>query len=180
MLVFSLERGADIYLQFPACSNKTGTSKVDAISKAQEAQKIFFPTKFLNIFSFRKCRIVPKNVKGGTLWASSTYIVTATAHVKIFEAKIRSNLTWHSNMLQTKDLSKKQIRNQKSPPRETTRREDVEKQTPEHGEVLIFGLWRLHYIGNGNRCSRCSPKDPAASCAVTSASAGKPWSIHSY
>ena len=106
--------------------------------------------------------------------------VTATAHVKIFEAKIRSNLTWHSNMLQTKDLSKKQIRNQKSPPRETTRREDVEKQSPEHGEVLIFGLWRLHYIGNGNRCSRCSPKDPAASCAVTSASAGKPWSIHSY
>ena len=59
-------------------------------------------------------------------------------------------------------------------------REDVEQQSPEHGEVLIFGLWRLHYIGNGNRCSRCSPKDPAASCAVTSASAGKPWSIHSY
>ena len=109
------------------------------------------------------------------------YNVTATAHVKIFEAKIRSNLTWHSNMLQTKDLSKKsrsEIR--KSPPRETTRREDVEKQSLEHGEVLIFGLWRLHYIGNGNQCSRCSPEDPAASCAVTSASAGKPWSIHSY
>ena len=66
--------------------------------------------------------------------------VTATAHVKIFEAKIRSNLTWHSNMLQTKDLSKKQIRNQKSPPRETTRREDVEKQSLEHGDVPIFGV----------------------------------------
>ena len=37
--------------------NKTGTSKVGAISKAQKAQK--------RIFSFRKCRLVPKNVKGG-------------------------------------------------------------------------------------------------------------------
>ena len=53
--------------------NKTGTSKVGAISKAQKAQKFFF--KFLNIFSFRKCCIVPKNVKGGTLWALSTYIL---------------------------------------------------------------------------------------------------------
>ena len=53
------------------------------------------------------------------------------------------------------------------------------KQSLEHGEVPIFGLWRLHYIGNRNRCSRCSPEDPAASCAVTSASAGKPWSIRS-
>ena len=45
-------------------NNKTGTSKVGAISKAQKAQIFFFK---LNIFSFRKCRIVPKNVKGGTL-----------------------------------------------------------------------------------------------------------------
>ena len=47
--------------------NKTGTSKVGAISKAQKAQKTFFEKK-LEIFefvSFRKCRIVPKNVKGG-------------------------------------------------------------------------------------------------------------------
>ena len=43
-------------------------------------------------------------------------------------------------MLQTKDLSKKQIRNQKSPPRETTRRGDVEKQSLEHGDVPIFGV----------------------------------------
>ena len=54
------------------------------------------------------------------------------------------------------------------------------KLSLEHGEVPIFGLWHLHYIGNRNRCSRCSPEDPAASCAVTSASAGKPWSIRSY
>ena len=56
-------------------TNKTGTSKVGAISKAQEAQKNFFQKKFLNIFSFRNSGIVPKNVKGGTLWASSTYIL---------------------------------------------------------------------------------------------------------
>ena len=31
--------------------------------------------KFLNIFSFRNSGIVPKNVKGGNLWASSTYIL---------------------------------------------------------------------------------------------------------
>ena len=52
-------------------SNKTGTSKVGAISKAQKAQKIFFgkKLKFLKIFfSFKKSRIVPKNVKGGPFW----------------------------------------------------------------------------------------------------------------
>ena len=54
--------------------NKTGTSKVGAISKAQKAQKNLKKI-FLNIFSFRKCRIVAKNVKGGTLWALSTYIL---------------------------------------------------------------------------------------------------------
>ena len=47
--------------------NKTGTSKVGAISKAQNAQKTFFKKKLdiFVFFSFRKCRIVPKNVKGG-------------------------------------------------------------------------------------------------------------------
>ena len=47
--------------------NKTGTSKVGAISKAQKAQKTFFEKnlKFLNYVSFRNRRIVPKNVKGG-------------------------------------------------------------------------------------------------------------------
>ena len=46
--------------------NKTGTSKVGVVSKAQKAQKIFF-SKFeiFEFFSFRKCRIVPKNVNGG-------------------------------------------------------------------------------------------------------------------
>ena len=49
-------------------TNKTGTSQVGAISKAQKAQNIFFGKK-LEIFekkiSFGKCRTVPKNVKGG-------------------------------------------------------------------------------------------------------------------
>ena len=48
--------------------NKTGTSKVGAISKAQNAQNIFTWKKkleiFEKIFSFGKCRTVPKNVKG--------------------------------------------------------------------------------------------------------------------
>ena len=74
----------------------------------------------------RKCRTKLCETLCKIKCYQTSYYVTATAHVKIFEAKIRSNLTWHSNMLQTKDLSKKQIRNQKSPPRETTRREDVE------------------------------------------------------
>ena len=46
--------------------NKTGTSQVGAISKAQKAQNIF--GKKLENFeknSFGKCRTVPKNVKGG-------------------------------------------------------------------------------------------------------------------
>ena len=56
--------------------NKTGTSKVGAISKAQNA-KDFSLKKKLEIFEFffRKCRMVPKNVKGRTLWALLTYIL---------------------------------------------------------------------------------------------------------
>ena len=53
--------------------NKTRTSKVGAISKAQKAQNIFL--EIFDLFSFRKCRIVPKNVKGGTLWALLTYVL---------------------------------------------------------------------------------------------------------
>ena len=52
-------------------SNKAETSQVGAISKAQKAQNISFGKK-LEIFekkiSFGKCRTVPKNVKGGTLF----------------------------------------------------------------------------------------------------------------
>ena len=50
--------------------NKTGTSQVGAISKAQKAQNIFLEKnlKFSKKISFGKCRTVPKNVKGGTLF----------------------------------------------------------------------------------------------------------------
>ena len=68
-------------------------------------------------------------------------IVTATAHVKIFEAKIRSNLTWHSNMLQTKDLSEKHIRNQKAPPARDDGKRRRRNQSLEHGDVPIFGIY---------------------------------------
>ena len=36
-----------------------------------------------DFFSFRKCRIVPKNVKRGTLWALLTYILLQ--NIKKFE-----------------------------------------------------------------------------------------------
>ena len=45
--------------------NKTRTSKIGAISKAQNAQNIFLEKLLIFDFSFEKCRIVPKNVKGG-------------------------------------------------------------------------------------------------------------------
>ena len=50
--------------------NKTGTSQVGAISKAQKAQNIFLEKnlKFSKKNSFGKCRTVPKNVEGGTLF----------------------------------------------------------------------------------------------------------------
>ena len=57
--------------------NKTRTSKFGAISKSQKAQNIFFGTKlviFEKKISFKKSRIVPKNVEGGTLWVLLTYI----------------------------------------------------------------------------------------------------------
>ena len=56
--------------------NKTGTSKVCAISKTQKAQNYFEKkNEIFDFFSFGKCRIVPKNVKGGTIWALLTYIL---------------------------------------------------------------------------------------------------------
>ena len=57
--------------------NKTRTSKVGAISKAQKEQNIFFGKKlviFEKKFFFQKSRKVPKTVKGGTLWDLLTYI----------------------------------------------------------------------------------------------------------
>ena len=46
---------------------------IRAISKAQKAQNIFLG-KNLKFFSFGICRIVPKNVEGGTFWDLLTYI----------------------------------------------------------------------------------------------------------
>ena len=52
-------------------------SKVGAVYKVQKAQNIFFGKKheMFEILSFGKCRIVPKNVKGGTLLDLLTYIL---------------------------------------------------------------------------------------------------------
>ena len=56
--------------------NKTGTSKVGAISKAQKAQKTFLRKnlKFLNFF-FQKMSHSAEKCKKGTLWALLTYIL---------------------------------------------------------------------------------------------------------
>ena len=64
----------DLEKEVGAFENKTGTSKVGAISKAQNAQKTYLKKNLENFFS-RKCRIVPKIVKAGTLWALLTYIL---------------------------------------------------------------------------------------------------------
>ena len=69
--------------------NKTKTSKVGAISKAQKAQNIFWEKnlKHLN-FSLEKCRIVPKNVKGPFLIYKQTFCCKITKNsegaLKIF------------------------------------------------------------------------------------------------
>ena len=58
--------------------NKTRTSKVGAISKAQKAPNIFLEKKleiFENFSSLEKCRLVPKNVKGEILLDLLTYIL---------------------------------------------------------------------------------------------------------
>ena len=55
--------------------NKTGTSKVGAISKAQKAPNILFEKKTRNFLSFGKARIVPKNVKGDPLGFIDIYSV---------------------------------------------------------------------------------------------------------
>ena len=48
--------------------NKTRTSKVDAISNAQQAQYIFLKKiEIFDFFSFGRCLTAPKNVKGGPL-----------------------------------------------------------------------------------------------------------------
>ena len=71
-------------------SNKTGTSKVGAISKAQKAQS------FLNEKKLRKRRIVPKNEKGEHLGFFNIYSVAKYQKIqkgdsfetfKIFEKK---------------------------------------------------------------------------------------------
>ena len=55
--------------------NKTGTSKVGAISKAQEVQKKIFFKKNFEYFFFQKMSHSAEKCKRGTLWASSTYIM---------------------------------------------------------------------------------------------------------
>ena len=109
---------------------------------------LFFPSNKVSFWSFKLRKSVFRATKINTSSMSSNIfflnqwvIVTATAHVKIFEAKIRSNLTWHSNMLQTKDLSEKHIRNQKSPPARDDEKRRRRNQSLEHGDVPIFGIY---------------------------------------
>ena len=45
--------------------------------RLKKRKRLYFEKKleFFEFFSFRKCRIVPKNVKGGNLWALLTNIL---------------------------------------------------------------------------------------------------------
>ena len=57
--------------------NKTGTSKVGAISKAQKVQNIFLEKKleiFGNFFFRKKSRTVPKKIKRGEPLASAGFV----------------------------------------------------------------------------------------------------------
>ena len=66
LVIKNLEEG-NTYLH--RIKNKTRTSKIGAISKAQKAQNIFWKKiEIFEIFFFQKSRIVPKNVKGGPFW----------------------------------------------------------------------------------------------------------------
>ena len=72
--------------------------------------------------------------------------VTATVHIKIFDAKIRSNLTWHSNMLKVKDLPEKHSRKSEIAVREERTQETTEKTSipsVEHGIVPNSGRLTL-------------------------------------
>ena len=55
--------------------NKTGTSKVGAISKAQKAQKTFQKNLKFLIFFFQKMSHSAEKCKRGSLWALLTYIL---------------------------------------------------------------------------------------------------------
>ena len=56
-------------------SNKTGTSKVGAISKAQKAQNSFFWKKTCNFRKkIEKCCTVPKKIKRGDPLASAGFV----------------------------------------------------------------------------------------------------------
>ena len=55
-------------------NNKPRTSNSALYLRLKKRKRLFLKKK-LEFFSFRKCRIIPKNVKGGTLWALLTYIL---------------------------------------------------------------------------------------------------------
>ena len=67
---FGTQTTGIVYDIFVSNMNKTRTPQVGAISKAQKVQNIFLEKnlKISKKNSFGKCRTVPKNVKGGTLF----------------------------------------------------------------------------------------------------------------
>ena len=100
--------------------------------------------------------------------------VTATAHVKIFDAKIRSNLTWHSNMLKMKYLPEKasqKIRNCR--PRRTNARDDRKDVYSVCETRHCAHPWEIDTtIVTETSVPDACLNFPAVSCVVTSASAG--------
>ena len=82
--------------------------------------------------------------------------VTATADVNSFQQvvpKIRSNLTWHSNMLTVKDLPKNNLRKSRRRPRERKKRE--------RQQVQLFGQYFTELCHhNSMRCPYFSSENP--------------------
>ena len=75
-----MSRGLYIDVVFSRCFNyvtRRERLKSALFLRLKKRKGLFLKTKLeiFEFFSFRKCRIVPKNVKGGTLWTLLTFIL---------------------------------------------------------------------------------------------------------
>ena len=77
-------------------------------------------------------------------------------------SKIRSNLTWHSNMLKTKYLPEKAPKKSRNRRSRRTSAGDDKKRRPQRiqNTVSCQSLGDIHYYSKGNQCSSCSPEYP--------------------
>ena len=98
----------------------------------------------------------------GKLWYSNIHRCCNSTCSEILP-KIRSNLTWHSNMLKMKFLPEKHPRKAEIAAREERKQGKRQKtyfSSKKHGIVLIPR--DRHYYSTGNPCSRCLPENPCS------------------